>query len=801
MWRDFAYSLRLLRRNPVFTATVVLTLGLGMGATTAVFTVVNGVLFRPLPYPEPDRLVSIATSWRGQSAIFASVRDYAVWRKSNHTLTQIAGYLSFHANFVGGGEAEWVSGGLATASLFPLLGVRPALGRIFLPDEERPGAAPVAMLENGFWKRRFGGDPAVIGKPIVLDAQNYTVVGILPPGFRVPDRYAGQLSYDVWTPFVIGDSGKSRQVLIQAVGKLRPGVTGRAARAELDALTRSLWRKGVERNISVVPWHEQVAEGARHSLILFLAAVACVLMIVCVNVANLLLARGLAREKEMAMRRALGAGRGRIVRQLLAESVLLGLMGATLGLVLAGWSKDLLLLWIAPKMPAIDPIGIDYRVLLFCAGLGAVTGVLFGLAPALSVARGPLADALKDSGKSGGESPTSRRFGSVLAVAEIALATILVSAAGLLLNSFVRVRNQNLGFSTQRLLAFDMSLPAARYAQPADQVRFLNQVLDRAGRIPGVVAVAGGEALPLTGASISYSGLAVENHPQLSVETSGSAISPAYFRTLSIPIIRGRAFTNSDRAGAPAVVIVNEAFARTFLSHEDPIGVRIQNPDRAHEWMSIVGIAGNVRSYEETAAAPQLYLPYEQTAAPAAQSGDLYLTVMLRASGDPAKLMPSLRGAVAGIDPAIPLHDAATFEQLRTEWLASRRVTAVLIAAFGALALLLGCLGIYGVMAYSTARRTHEIGVRLALGARKQQITSMVLRKGLGLVAWGIGIGLMATLGVMRWLSSELWGVSARDPLTLVMAALLLAACGLMASVAPARRAAKVDPMRALRCE
>ncbi|MGO4884500.1 MAG: ABC transporter permease [Bryobacteraceae bacterium] len=802
MLRDLTYSLRLFRRSPAFTATVVLTLGLGIGATTAVFTVVNGVLFRPLPYPEPDRLVSIATSWRGGPAIFASVRDYAKWRTSNRTLTQVAGYLSFHANFTGKGEAEWVTGGLATASLFPMLGVRPAIGRSFLAEEERPGAASVAILENAFWKNRFGADPAIVGKRIALDDQSYTVVGVLPPGFRVPDRFAGQTSYDVWTPFVVSDTGKSKQVLMQAVGRLKPGVSREAARSELDALTSGQWRKGVERSITVVPWQERVAGGARHSLILFLAAVACVLLIVCVNVANLLLSRAAAREKEIAMRRALGAGRGRIVRQLLAESVMLGLMGAALGLEFAYWSKDLLLLWIAPKMPALDPIGFDNRVLLFGAALGVLTGIVFGLAPAWSASKVELNAALKDAGRSGGQGRASRRFESLLAVVEIAMATVLVSAAGLLLNSLVRLHNRNLGFQPAEVLAFDVSLPAARYPQPADQVRFLEQALARVEGVPGVVSVAGGDSLPLTGAGITYSGLTVEGHPGLAIETSGAHISPGYFRTLGIPILRGRAFASADREGAPAVVIVNESFARSFLPHQDPLGVRVENPDREHTWAAIVGIAGDVRSSPEGNAEPQIYLPSLQPGEPiGARSGDAFMTVVVRASGDSKKLAPFLRSEMAAVDASVPLHGLATLDELRAESLASRRVTAMLIGAFAALALVLGSIGIYGVMAYSTGRRTHEIGVRMALGARYEQILGMVLRRGIVLVAVGIGGGLIASLGATRWIESELWGVSTHDPLTLCLVAVVLVSSGVLACVVPARRAAKVDPMSALRAE
>jgi putative ABC transport system permease protein len=783
---------------------VVLTLALGMGATTAVFTIVNGVLFRPLPYPEPDRLVSISMSLHGErDNPFAYVRDYVAWRLYNRTLSQLAGYMDFHANFAGKGEAEWVAGGMATASLFPMLGVRPAWGRNFLPAEDRPGGAPVAILEHAFWKRRFGGDVSVIGKPISLDDQSYTVVGVLPPGFRIPSRYTSRSGYDVWIPFVIGDSGKAREFMLQAIGRRKPGFGLEAARGDLNALLkRAPWPRSFPRSIVVTGWHEQIAAGARAPLLLFLGAVACVLLIVCVNVANLLLARAVSRQREVAMRRALGAGRARIVRQLLAESVTLGLMGSALGLAFASWLKDLLLLWIAPKMPALDPIGFDWRVLLFGAALGLITGILFGLAPAWSASGVHFSDTLKESGRGVGEGPASRHFGSILAAGEVALATVLVSGAGLLLNSFLRLSNQSLGFRTDHVLAFDVSLPGARYPKPIDRARFLEQSLERIQRVAGVESAAGGEWLPLTNSMASFE-TTIERHPGLTVQATDACVSPGYFRTLGIPIVRGRDFSAADREGAPSAVMVNEAFVRKFLPHENPLGARMENPNREHDWATIVGVAGDVRSAPGESTAPEIYLPSLQPGDPPHfnRMGDAFMTMVVRAAGDPKKLAPSLRGQIAALDAGIPLHTVATLDELRSESIAPRGVSALLIGAFAALALLLGSIGVYGVMAYSVGRRTHEIGVRMALGAEQGKILGMVLRKGLALIGMGIGCGLLASLGATRWLASELWGVSAGDPLTLTMVALVLMGCGLAACVVPARHAARVDPISALRCE
>ena len=495
--RDLAYSFRMIRRSPGFTAAVVLTLALGIGATTAIFTVINGVLLRPLPYPEPDRLVYIAVSLRGEAFIpFAYTRDFAAWRKYNRTLTRIAGFMAFHANLTGMDEAEWVSCGLATESLFPLLGVQPVLGRNFLPEEDRPGAPPVAILEDAFWKRRFGGDRGVIGRAVVLDDTSYTIVGVLPPRFQIPERFGGgEFHYDLWVPFAIGDSGKAREILLHAVGRLKPGVSIETARAELDSLMRAQLRRPDRRAITVVPWHEQVASGARRSLIVFLAAVACVLLIACVNVANLLLSRAAGREKEFAVRHAMGAGRGRMVRQLLTESVVMALLGGAVALALARWAKDLLVILIARNLPTLDLIRLDQRVLLFNLALALLTGVAFGLAPAVQASRIPLNARLKESSRGGGEGRSSSRFRGALAVVEVALAMVLLTGAGLLVKSFLKLRGVDLGFQTDRILTFRISLPDSHYPKPLDRSHFLDQALERLQHVPGVRSVAGGEYL------------------------------------------------------------------------------------------------------------------------------------------------------------------------------------------------------------------------------------------------------------------------------------------------------------------
>ncbi|HEY2017358.1 MAG TPA: ABC transporter permease, partial [Bryobacteraceae bacterium] len=775
--RDLAYSLRTIRRCPGLTATIVLTLALGIGSTTAVFTVVNGVLLRPLPYPESNRLVYVSIGRRSQPVTsYAYTRYYPAWRDHTRTLSAIAGYFSLQATFAGKDQPERVACGLATESLLPLLGAQPVLGRNFLPEEDRPGGPAVAILDHAFWKRRFDTDPAVIGKSIVLDDRSYTVIGVLPPNFQVPDRYGRGLN-DVWVPFALGDNGKSAQALLCVIARLKPGLAIESARDELNSLLKAQLPKGVERIAGVVPWHDQVSGGASRSLILFLVAVAFVLLIACVNVANLLLSRTAAREKEIAVRRALGAGRGRIIRQLLTENVVLALLGGTLGLVMAYGLNDLLLLLIRSKLPSLAPIQIDRQVLLFDMALALLTGVAFGLAPAVQASGVALNETLKDSGRGVTQGRAGRRFRSALAVVEVALAMVLLCGAGLLVKSFLRLRVVNLGFQTDRVLAFDVSLSAARYPKRADQSRFLEEALHRIEGLPGVRSVSGGECLPLTGSSF-VTDLEIEGRTGATFNVSGVFISPGYFQTMSIPLLRGRPFTAADREGAPGVTLVNQSFVRRYLPDGD-LGTRISDPNHKHAWLTIVGVVGDVRPYPEANPEPEIYLSYLQHGEPdISRTGSSFFTLVLRGSGDPMRLVPALRGQIAAIDRNLPLQHIETLEERRAQSIAPRRVNMILIGAFAALALALGAIGVYGVLAWSVSRRTNEIGVRLALGAHPRQILRMVLRDGMRLIAAGAAIGALASLALTRLIANELWGVSATDPWTFFAVASVLAVTG-----------------------
>ena len=801
--RDLAYAARMLRRNPGFAATVVLTLGLGIGATTAIFTVVNAVLLRPLPYPEPDRLVYIAMSFGdpGDHA-FSYTQDYAAWKSHSRTLSQIAGYMSFQANFTGGGEAERVTGGYATMSLFPLLGVQPAIGRTFLPEEDRPGGPPVAILSRAFWKRRFGGDPAVIGKALTLDANTYTVVGVLPATFLIPDRH--ESDYDLWVPFAISETGKAKAIMLQVIGRLKPGIGIGAVRSDLEPLMQQ-FRRGRKRSVVVSDWHERVAGGARRSLLIFLCAVSFVLLIACVNVANLLLSRAAAREKEMAVRRALGAAKGRVVQQLLTESMLLGLLGGIVGLALAFWGKNLLIAWISRNLPALDPIRLDYRILAFNLALGLLTGVAFGLAPALQASKVQLNESLKEAGRSAADGHSGHRLRNLLVVFEVALAMVLLCGAGLLLKSFLRMRGIDPGFRSDRILTLNVNLTLSQYPKPLDQTRFFQQAIERIKVLPGVQAVGAGTSIPLGGYSMTVSGMTIEGKPDADVASSLVMVSPDFLRTLTIPLVQGRYFGGSDREGSPSVVMVNESFAHRFFPGENCLGKRIQNPARKTDWMTIVGVVRDIRPWAQVAAAPEMYLSYLQ-----AEQVHLRMTggemgsemgLAIRTAGDPMSLAAAVRSQLALIDKSQPPHDVKTLDERRAGSLAPRRVNMLLVVTFAALALILGSIGIYGVVSYSVGRRTHEIGIRMALGARQGQILGMVLRNGLGLIAAGVAIGLLASAGLTRLISSELWGVSATDPWTFAAVICVLAASGSAACLLPAWRAARVDPTRALRYE
>ena len=796
IWQDLRYAIRMLARNRGFTAVAVVTLALGIGATTAIFTVVNAVLLRPLPYPHPEQLVYVKENLGPPTGIipFGFTTDFVAWRNQSRTLSPVAAYMYSQVNLTGGHEAERVVCGVASSSFFSLLEVHPAVGRVFLPQEDRPGAPPVAVLSHALWKRDFDGDPSVVGRGVTLDGKTYTVVGVLPATFVIPDEF--KTEYALWMPLTLSNTGPAPFPVVRVIGRLKPGLSMEQARSELDSISKSTVRirKGFTKSVAISAWHEEITSQARLSLLLFLAAVGLLLLIACVNVANLLLSRSATRQKEMAVRLAVGAGRVRIVQQLVTESTLLALLGALVGLALARGGKDLLVTFISPNLPALEPISLDYRVLGFSLALAIVTGVAFGLAPALQASRVPLNETLKESSRGALEFRSRFGFHNLLIISETSLALVLLVGAGLLVRSFMRVRGIDMGFKFEHTLSMDIDLTPSKYPTSRDQSRFFQQVMERIKGLGGVESVGGSSGPPLGGYTSSISDLTLQGRPEQIPTTIYAMVSPDYFRTMGIPLMQGRNFTDADREGSPSVVIVNETFAHRYLPGENCLGRKIESWIQKNDWLTIVGVVGDVRSSAESEPTPEVYLPYLQVGSP-------HMTLLVRTAGDPMHWAAALRNQVATVDKDQPPHDLAALDELQTASLTSRRVNMLLLSAFALLGLTLASVGIYGVVSYSVTHRTHEIGIRMALGAGQPAVLKLVVRQGLSLALIGIVIGLAASLGLTRFLQSLLYGVRPIDPVTFVAAALLWTAIALLACFIPARRATKVDPIVALRYE
>ncbi|MGO8733509.1 MAG: ADOP family duplicated permease [Terriglobia bacterium] len=791
-WQDVRYSLRQLKRNPGFTAVAVITLALGIGATTAIFTVVNAVLLRPLPYPHPEELVYVQEILGNYGLNpFVWNKEFAAWRNQSRTLSPIAAYRDFMANLTGGGEPERIICGMATTSFFSLLGVRPVVGRLFLPEEDRPGGASVVILSEALWKNRYRGDPSVLGRGLTLDGKVYTVVGVLPATFVIPDEF--KIPYALWVPVAESETGAGPFRSLRAIGRLKPGVSLAKAQAELDTIMRPTLRKDIQKSVVLSRWQEQIAQGSRLSLLLFLGAVGFLLLIACVNVANLLLARAASRQKEIAVRLTVGAGRTRVVRQLLTESLLLALLGGLVGLALAYWGKDLLIAFISPNLPSLEPIGLDYRVLAFSLALAAITGLAFGLAPALQASRVSLNEVLKEAGRSGELRP-GMLFRNLLVISETALVMVLLVCSGLLLRSFLRVLGIDMGFKPEHTLCVSIDLTLSKYPIPKDQARFFQQVIEGIKSLEGVQSVAGSGMPPLGNRTGTINGLGVEGRSEEIGGASFATISPDYFRTMGIPLKQGRDFGDSDRDGSPSVAIVNETFARRYFPNEICLGRRVGSWVHKKDWLTIVGIVGDARHRVEKEPGPQIYVPY-------LQDGQPYMTLLVRTAGNPRLWEGAVRRQIASVDKDQPPHDFATLEQLEAASHTSRRVNLLLLSAFAGLGLILASVGIYGVVSYSVSHRTHEIGVRMALGAGQREILKLAVGQGLYLALIGAGIGLAASLAITRLLQTMLFGVKPTDPATFFAVGLLLSGVALLACYIPARRATKVDPMVALRYE
>ena len=765
--QDLLYALRALRKNPGFTAVAVLTLALGIGANTAIFSVVNAVLLQPLPYTEPDALVSVSggMSVRGE---FLQIREQV------DAFADVAAYnTSNELSLTGQGEPVRLQSASVSPNLFGVLGVGPALGRTFLPDE---GAAhpDVAVLSYGLWRQRFGGDPDVIGQLIHLGGIARTVVGVMPPGFRFPER-----NTEVWIP--IQTEGVSPPELwgwggYEPIGRLRPGVTPEQARAEVGTLTPRLrelipWKMPDDywQNASLIPLKERIVGDVRPMLLVLLGAVGLVLLVACVNIANLLLARGATRRKELAVRTALGAGRTRLIRQLLTESTLLALLGGALGLLLAWGGVAALRAVLPANTPRLNEIGIDGWVLAFGFALALGTGVLFGALPALRASRTDPQRALRSGGRS--DAGGGGRLSGTLVAAEVALATVLVIGAGLLIQSFARLAQVDPGFPTEGLVSATVAPPEFRFGDEVARSGFYQELLQRLETVPGVRMAAASSNIPFGGRSFG-SVFTIEGRPDPASEGGDwpmarvrSVISEDYLQTLGVPLLRGRGFTSSDRAGAPQVVLIDRALARKYWPGEDPVGKRIRYPGE-EEWRTVVGVVGEVKHdrLDETAEGT-LYTPMLQGGSTTPTS------IVLRTAGDPSAVAANLRAVVASVDPDTPVSDIRTVEQLVSQSVAQPRFTTLLLALFAGVALLLGAVGIYGVLAYAVSQRIPEIGVRMALGAKAEDVLRLVVRRGLVLALAGVLVGLVAAWGATRLMSSLLYGIGATDPLTFIVRA------------------------------
>jgi putative ABC transport system permease protein len=795
--QDIRYGLRMLLKQKGFTAVAIVALALGIGANTAIFSLVNGVLLRPLPYPDADQIVYFEgrNPEKGITNSNISVPDYNDWAKQEQLFASIAIFSAGNGTLTdSNAEPERVPRAGVSSSFFTVLGVQPTLGRSFVPEDDRPEGDLAAVLSEGLWRRRFGGDPTIIGKPITVNGRPTTVVGIMPAGFEFPGET------QLWTTQrIVGEQPRDNRAY-SAIARLKPGIHLEQAQSQINGVNAQLAQaypdtnKGWEVNLARL--HDRLVRGVRPSLLALLGAVAFVLLIACANVANLLLARAAARRKEVAIRTALGASRTRVIRQMLTESVMLSAIGGVFGLILSVWLTDLLVSISPANSPRFAEVHLDVRVLVFTLAITAATGLLFGLAPALQASKLDVSSSLKVGGRTGeGSHRTSVR--SLLLIGEVALSLVLLVGAGLLMKSFMRLQEVKPGFNAERVLIASISLPGGKYKEDHQLVEFHRQLRERLTALPGVQSVGAGVNLPL-GASNYGIGRAFipEGRPLVAEESlnaSYSVTTPGYFETLQIPLLAGRTFNDRDQAESPKVVVINRTAAeKHFGSETAAIGRRLSVWRDEKFPREIVGVVGDTKpSTLEREAGAQIYVP---------QTQDVwsFMTYVIRTAGDPESLVSAVRREVRALDPDLPIFNVRTMEDVVRDSIGSRRISAVLFSVFAGVALLLATLGIYGVMAYSVTQRTQEIGIRMALGAQASDVLRMVVRQGMTLTLVGIGAGLLGAFALTRIIARLLFGVGANDPATYSAISLLLVAVSFLACYFPARRAAKVDPMIAL---
>jgi len=813
LWYDLSHGIRTLFKNPGFTAVAVLSLAIGIGANSAIFSVTNALLLRPLPYKDADRLAILWSRSPGLNVPqdWFSPGQYLDVKTQNTVFDETAISIGASFNLTGQSTPEHVDGARISSSMFALLGAKAMIGRVFLSEEDQPGRPPTVILGYGFWQRSFGGDQGVIGRTLTMNGNDYTIVGVMPAGFslnkEVMPAVNGIQTADLLVLLPMSESARANRGNedFNIFARLRPGVSIAQAQAEMDIIADRMKQQYPANyppngglTISVVPLLQQVVGDISLALRVLFGAVGFVLLIACANVANLLLSRAAVRQKQIAIRAAVGASRVRLIRQLLTESMLLALAGGFVGVGVADLTIKALRVFGPDNIPRLNEVGIDGRAMAFTFFVALLTGVFFGLAPAMRASRVDLNEVLKEGGRSGASGRGGHRTRKLLVVSEVALSLLLLIGAGLLIRSYQCVFNAYPGFNSHNVLSLRLSLPAVKYPKPESISPFFRRVVERLDEVPEVESVATTYSLPMSTVALAWEPISIEgyvpNGAQELIISNVRIVSPGYFHTMGIPLRSGRYFDEHDTKGAPETVIVDEAMAERFWPNEDPIGKRLQRGGSG-SWRTVVGVISDAKQYSSEEEPPiAVYYPYEQFVA-----RNMFLVI--RTTRDPAGMTEAITKEIQAIDPEMPVFDVSTMDQRLHDSLARRRFSMFLLGMFAVIASILAAIGIYGVMAYSVIERTHEIGIRLALGAQPANVLQLVIRQALVLTSLGIAAGLAGAFALTRVMSSLLYGVSATDGFTFVMTPLLLGGVALFASYIPARRAARVDPMIALRCE